>query len=125
MYVQHEKNVFDLLLLLLYRAMVHAVIIINYYISLIYRTYKFFSLKGHSVHLKRVFWNIDTIRPNSQFLFWLLYMAMICQHVHRLELRKFLTFCVARLPVKTRFNFKHAYPATHPLYQLIPRYIKG
>ena len=27
-------------------------------------------------------------------------MSIICQHVHRLELRKFIKFCVAHLPVK-------------------------
>ena len=40
-------------------------------------------------------------------------MAIRCEYVHRLELRKFfLKFCVAHLPVKreirTEFNFAHA-----------------
>ena len=47
------------------------------------------------------------------FLFRLLDMSLICQHVHRLELR-FFQFCVAHLPVKreikTKFNFGHACP---------------
>ena len=39
-------------------------------------------------------------------------MSIICEHVHRLELRKFLKLCVAHLPVKreirTTFNLGHA-----------------
>ena len=33
-------------------------------------------------------------------LFWLFDMSILCQQVNNLELRKFLKFCVAHLPVK-------------------------
>ena len=51
----------------------------------------------------------NTIRTKSSFLFWLLDMSIICQHVHRLELRKSFTFCIAR-EIRTRFNFGLACP---------------
>ena len=44
------------------------------------------------------------IRLKSSFLFRLLDMSMICQHVHRLELRKFVLFFVAHLPVKRKIR---------------------
>ena len=57
--------------------------------------------------LQQVMWEkviskSDTIRPKSSFLFSLLDndMAILCQHVHRIDLRIFLyLFCVANLPV--------------------------
>ena len=42
----------------------------------------------------------------SVFLFWLIYMAIRCEHAHRLELRMFLNFCVAHLAVKREIRMK-------------------
>ena len=39
----------------------------------------------------------DTIELKSSFLFWLIDMSMICQHVHRQELRN-IVHCVYRPP---------------------------
>ena len=54
------------------------------------------------------------IITKSELVFWFLNLAKGCEHVHRLELRKFLKFCVVHLPVKsekkTKFNFGHRCP---------------
>ena len=39
--------------------------------------------------------NQAKIIKKSVFLFWLFDMSIICQHVHGLELRKLVKFCVA------------------------------
>ena len=44
--------------------------------------------------------NQAKIIKKSVFLFSLLNMAIRCENVHRVELRKFFYFCVAHLPVK-------------------------
>ena len=41
-----------------------------------------------------------TIRPKSSFLFWLLDMSKIYQHVHRLELCFFIILCCALTSLK-------------------------
>ena len=46
--------------------------------------------------------NQAKIIRTSVFLLWLLNMAIRCEHVHRLELRKFLKFCVAHLPASVK-----------------------
>ena len=40
------------------------------------------------------------IIKKSVILFWLLNMPIICKHVHRLEMQKFLNFCDAHSPVR-------------------------
>ena len=48
-------------------------------------------------------------RLYTVILFWLLNMTIWCEHVHRLELRKFFNFCAAHLsvrldwPIETKF----------------------
>ena len=59
--------------------------------------------------------NQAKIIKKSLILFWfLINMSIICEHVHGLELRRFLKLCVAHLPVRreirTKFNFGHVCP---------------
>ena len=49
------------------------------------------------------------------FLFRLLDISIICEHIYRAELRQFLRFCVAHLSsvkqeIRTKFNFGHSCP---------------
>ena len=46
------------------------------------------------------------IIKKSVILFWLLYMTIWCEHVHRLELQKFFIFFATHLPVRLAIETK-------------------
>ena len=49
------------------------------------------------------------IIKKSMILFWLLNMTILCKHVHRLELQKFLNFSAAHSPVRLAIKTKFPY----------------
>ena len=62
------------------------------------------------IYIYCVYWiTIVTLRlwiEKSLILFWRLNMTIWCKHVRRLELHKFLHFCVAHLPVRLDIETK-------------------